>query len=97
MMSLMRSSSVCPVRSVMGAVAFAYQASVWLVLAFDFRLLFLCYLGQNRLDLRSLAIPQWFTVSKKNRRGCRRFWEDQDALFRYVQNSLPPQALENQK
>jgi hypothetical protein len=35
--------------------------------------------------------------AKKNRRVCRRFLEDQDVFFRYVQNSLPPQALENQK
>jgi hypothetical protein len=25
------------------------------------------------------------------------FWKDQDVFFRCVQNSLPPQALENQK
>jgi hypothetical protein len=35
--------------------------------------------------------------AKKNRRVCRRFLGGQDVFFGYVQISLPPQALENQK
>jgi hypothetical protein len=42
------------------------------------------------------GLKQTKRVAKKNRWGCQRLFED-SVLFRYVQISLPPQALENQK